>query len=132
MPLDSATDLIDLLQSLGLLEPEQEAELKQDPQQRFPEPRALARELVHRGWLAPFQINQLFQGRSSQLQLGSYLLLERLGTGSLGQVFKARGQSDKKLVVLKVIRKDLLTTEDEVQRFQEEIKTAAGLTHPHV
>ena len=38
-------------------------------QGRFTEPKALAKELLQRGWLTPFQINQLFMGKGHELIL---------------------------------------------------------------
>jgi serine/threonine-protein kinase len=57
---------------------------------RLPDAKAIAGELVWRGWLTPYQANQLLHGRGRELVLGSYVLLERLGAGGMGQVFKAR------------------------------------------
>src|SRR5207245_2837036 len=90
--------------------------LTQGPDSRFPDARALARELVQRGWLTPFQVNQLFLGRGQDLLLGSYVLLERLGEGGMGAVFKARNWKLGQVVALKVIKKaSLLLTADGTQ-----------------
>src|SRR5262249_56780419 len=82
MTIASATDLVQLLRSHQLLEAAATAEALRDLQARFPEPRALARELIQRGWLTAYQINQLFQGKGNELVFGSYVLLERLGEGA--------------------------------------------------
>jgi hypothetical protein len=39
--------------------------------------------LVRRGWLTPYQVNQLSRGRGDELLLGSYVLMERLGQGGM-------------------------------------------------
>src|SRR5207237_2087913 len=70
---------------------------------------ALGKELLQRGWLTPYQVNQILLGRGPELILGPYLLLERLGEGGTGQVFKARHQHLRRIVALKQIRKELLT-----------------------
>jgi WD40 repeat protein/serine/threonine protein kinase len=129
--LQSGAALLDVLRDARLLEPAQLEELA-DLRGRFPELRALARELLQRGWLTPFQVNLLCQGRGRELALGPYLLLERLGQGGMGQVFKARHRLMKRTVALKVIRKDLLAHPDTVQRFQREIQAAAQLNHPNI
>src|SRR5262249_61351824 len=108
-----------------LLTPAQLSEATLELQTRFPEPRALARELVQRGWLTPFQINQLFQGRSSALLLGPYLLLERLGEGGMGQVFKARHQLMNRLVALKLIRKERLAAPEAGRRVYRDTEAGA-------
>lgn len=101
-------------------------------QAQFPNPKALARELVTRKWLTPYQVNQLFQGRGQELLFGSYILLERLGEGGMGQVFKARNWKMDRIVALKMIRKDKLKHPEAVRRFQREVKAAAQLHHPNI
>jgi serine/threonine protein kinase len=98
----------------------------------FPEAKALARELIQRGWLTPYQANQLLLGRGRDLVLGSYVLLERLGKGGMGQVFKARNWKVGRVVALKVIRKERLAWPGAVRRFRREILASAHLNHPNV
>jgi WD40 repeat protein/tRNA A-37 threonylcarbamoyl transferase component Bud32 len=120
-----------LLRQGPLLEPGQAAELNAI-QAGFREPRDLARELLKRNWLTAFQVNQLFQGNAEQLTLGPYLLLERLGQGGMGTVFKARHQLMKRDVALKLIRKDCLADEEAVRRFHREVRAAGQLSHPNI
>src|SRR5215472_3950098 len=124
MPITSAPGLLDALRGHRVLEPAQLEELTNDLQNRFPDSRALARELLQRGWVTPYQVNQLLQGRGAELVLGPYLLLERLGEGGMGQVFKARHQLMNRAVALKVIRKERLAHPDAVHRFHREIRAA--------
>jgi hypothetical protein len=85
-----ATRLLDDLRRPGLLEPDQLRELTESLQQAFPDPTALARKLVQLGWLTVYQAKALLQGRGRALLLGPYVLLEQIGAGGMGQVFKAR------------------------------------------
>ncbi len=132
MPVDTASGLTDALRRHRLLEPAQLAELEPLSKARVPRPRALAGELIRRGWLTPYQVNQLLQDRGRDLLLGSYVLLERLGEGGMGQVFKARNWKLVKVVALKLIRKERLDNPDAVRRFQREIRAAAQLDHPNI
>jgi WD40 repeat protein/serine/threonine protein kinase len=132
MPNDSAVQFVQILEQYHLLEPAQQREVADSLLGRFPEPRRLAHELIQRGWLTPFQVNQLFLGKAAQLALGSYVILERLGEGGMGQVFKARHQNLGRLAALKVIRKDRLSNPVAVQRFRREIQAVAHLSHPNV
>jgi serine/threonine protein kinase len=131
MGLETLTHFADRVRSAMLLEPGQLDALNHLAA-NFPDPRALAAELVRRGWLTPYQVNQLFGGQGDQLLLGSYVLLERLGEGGMGEVFKARNWKLGQIVALKVIRKERMANADAVRRFQREIRAAAKLNHPNI
>src|SRR5262245_60506694 len=105
MPTASNTSLVDALLQHRLLDAKQLEELS-GRVSHFPDPKALARELIQRGWLTPYQANQLLNGRGQELVLGSYILLERLGEGGMGQVFKARHRSMGRVAAVKLIRKE--------------------------
>jgi eukaryotic-like serine/threonine-protein kinase len=132
MPVESAADLLDALRLGKLLEPAQLEELTGGLLAHFPDSRSLAAHLIRRGWLTPYQANQLLQGRGAGLLLGSYVLMDRLGEGGMGQVFKARNWKLGRVVALKLIRKERLGNPDAVRRFHREIRAAAQLDHPHV
>jgi serine/threonine-protein kinase len=123
---------LNVLREGKLLEPEQLDELGRDLSQRFPEPRDLARELVKRGWMTAYQINQIAQGKARHLSLGPYVLLECLGEGAMGQVFKARHRKLDRIVALKIIRKERLKSAHAIQRFQREARAVAKLSHPNI
>src|SRR5437588_12540578 len=103
----STPSMVDTLCQHRLLDAKQLDELS-NLQSRFPEPKTFAIELIRRGWLTEYQARRLLQGRGHELVLGSYILLERLGEGSMGQVFKARHRNLRRVAALKVIRKDRL------------------------
>jgi serine/threonine protein kinase len=123
---------VDALRECHLLEPAQLDKLNRALQGRAAEPRAVARELLKQGWLTAYQADLLLQGRGRELVLGEYLLLEPLGEGGMGQVFKARHRLMNRIVALKVIRKERLAEASAVERFHREIRLAAQLDHPHV
>src|SRR6476660_212873 len=131
MPIASIVDLVELLRRHHLLGPTQ---LDQLPglHAACADPRALAGELIRRSWLTPYQVNELFQDRAAELVLGPYVLLQRLGAGGMGQVFKARHTKLGRVVALKLIRKDRLANEAAVRRFRREIRAAAQLSHPNI
>ncbi len=129
MPVASCADLVDLLRRHRLLDPSQLAELQRTT---AADARGLARELVRRGWLTSYQANELLQGRGAGLLLGSYVLLDKLGEGGMGAVFRARHARLGRIVALKVIRPERLENELAIKRFRREIITAAQLDHPNV
>jgi WD40 repeat protein/serine/threonine protein kinase len=96
------------------------------------DPNALARELVRREFLTVWQVNQIIKGRARDLLLGSYVLLEKLGEGGMGAVFKARNWKLGHIVALKVIRKERLDNEAMIRRFRREIQAAGQLWHPNI
>jgi serine/threonine protein kinase/WD40 repeat protein len=124
--------LLDALGQWHLVETARLDGLRHEPGVAGLEPRALAGELIRRGWLTPYQANQVLQDRAPQLLLGHYVLLERLGEGGMGTVFKARHRLMGRVVALKVIRKERLENSDVLRRFQREIRLAAQLNHPNV
>jgi serine/threonine-protein kinase len=132
MTFRSATDLVSALRTYGLLEPEQLERVDRRLQRENHQPRALAKVLLHRGWLTAYQINQLFLGRGPDLLLGDYVLLERLGEGSMGSVFKARHRKSAHVVALKLVRKDRLTHPQAGARFLREMRLLSTLDHPNI
>jgi serine/threonine-protein kinase len=63
---------------------------------------------------------------------GPYLLLEKLGEGGNGTVYKARHQAMKRVVALKVVRKELLGDAEVVGRFYREIEVLSQISHPNI
>jgi serine/threonine protein kinase len=132
MSMVSVASLVETLCRHRLLEPEQIEELRRELKDRFPEPYSLAGELVRRGWLTTYQVNQLTQDRGPQLRLGKYVLLERLGKGGMGQVFKARDHKRDRLVALKVLRKEYVSNPLALQRFCREAHAVSQMAHPNI
>ncbi len=123
------------LVSLGhaqLLDASQLQEMRSWISEFQPDPTALAKELIRRGWLTTFQAKETSKGRARELTLGSYRLLELLGEGGMGRVFKAKHLRLGRDVALKVIRKEKLSNPAVVGRFRQEIHAAAQLSHPNV
>src|SRR5262249_44867262 len=61
----------------------------------------LSTELISRGWLTRYQADQVAKGVGQDLVLGQYILLDLLGEGGMGQVFKAQQRRLKRLAALK-------------------------------
>jgi hypothetical protein len=61
-----------------------------------------------------------------------YDVLELLGSGGMGAVYKAQHRRMERLVALKVISPTLVNRPDMVERFGREVKAAARLTHPNI
>jgi serine/threonine-protein kinase len=128
----SMPNFIDVLQDCQLLHPGQIAEIARDLLPRYRDPQALCQQLVQREWLTHYQAHQLLAGRGEKLLLGPYRLLELLGEGGAGQVFKALQLRLNRVVALKIIRPEILSDyDDAVRRFRREGRTVAQLSHPN-
>jgi serine/threonine protein kinase/CheY-like chemotaxis protein len=93
---------------------------------------AVARCLTAAGKLTSYQAERVGDRRFEGLLLGNYEVLDRLGAGGMGTVFKARHRRMKRVVALKLLSPQLGQSQTFVQRFQREVEAAARLSHPHV
>ncbi|ODA33715.1 serine/threonine protein kinase [Planctopirus hydrillae] len=129
MPL-KVHELIDQMFQAGLITSSDQSELLDEA--RFPTAEHICRYLVKQGRLTAFQAQQCFAGKASQLVLGKYLLLEKLGQGGMGTVYKAQHTRMKRLVAIKVVSANLVKSDELRERFQREVEAAARLTHPNI
>lgn len=115
----------------GLMDRE---ELDRALQNLWPTDRAkkVARHLVELGKLTKFQAEKLLSGRTDGFQLGQYRILDDLGRGGMGRVYKAVHQSMGRFVALKVLAPDLMKTDRARELFRREVRAAARLTHPNI
>jgi serine/threonine protein kinase len=65
-------------------------------------------------------------------QLGEYEILELLGKGGMGAVYKARQTNLRRLVAIKTLQPSLASEPEYVQRFHNEAVAAAALNHPNL
>ncbi|MBN80503.1 MAG: hypothetical protein CMJ70_10220 [Planctomycetaceae bacterium] len=64
--------------------------------------------------------------------LGRYKLVEELGTGGMGTVYRARDTTLQRDVAIKVLNDDSTNDPASLERFKREAKAVAGLSHPNV
>ncbi len=92
----------------------------------------LARQLVQSKQLTRFQAQEIYQGRAKSLILGNYTILDKIGAGGMGQVFKAEHRRMKRVVAIKMLPKAVTQDALAVARFQREVEAAAKLRHSNI
>ena len=65
-------------------------------------------------------------------QFGSYLILDRLGAGGMGEVYLSRDSRLDRTVALKVLSADVSSDKRRMQRFRQEAKVASSLNQPNI
>ncbi len=92
----------------------------------------LARELVRQKKLTRYQAEAIYQGNGKSLKLGNYVLLDKIGAGGMGQVFKAQHSRMKRVVAIKLLPTSLSNDKDAIARFEREVEAASKINHPNI
>ena len=133
-PMLALSHLVDALRRTDLVETDDlDAALSDDPDDSV----ALLSLLVGRGALTPHQAREIAADRTGALRMGNYVLVDRLGEGAMGVVFKARHRVMDRVVAIKAIKPSAVADDAEAAaqfavRFRREVKAAAQLNHPNV
>src|SRR5258708_7605549 len=69
---------------------------------------------------------------SPGLKLGKFEIVERLGRGGMGGVYRAGNYRLKREVAIKTLRHDRVANAGSTQRFFQEAKSASALNHPNI
>jgi serine/threonine protein kinase/Leucine-rich repeat (LRR) protein len=128
MPVTAVPELFQLIDTNSLLSAEQFAEAQTWPEQ---EPKTLLARMVNAGWLTKWQAQQVLAGKGP-FCFGRYKLLDLIGLGGMGAVYKAVQPSIGRIVALKVMNKQVLKQPKAIARFLREIRTAAAVDDPHI
>lgn len=81
------------------------------------------------------QMARLLQERGTgakKLEIPGYTILEKLGKGSMGVVFKARQNSVNRIVAIKILLDGLAQNKEFIRRFEREAQIAAKLSHNNI
>lgn len=66
------------------------------------------------------------------LVAGRYQVLEELGSGGMGKVYKVFDQETREKLALKLLRDDIIRDEQSVERFRHELKIAHQVSHRNI
>ncbi len=127
-------DLLPVIRSSGVVNDRQLAEIKTKVLQGdYPlDSAALAERLVRDNILTSFQAKRILSNRPQGLIVGRYIILDRIGSGSMGRVYRAHHVMMDRVVALKIIAPEIASNERVVARFQREMKLVGRLDHPNV
>jgi serine/threonine-protein kinase len=130
----SPPDLLPVIQQSGVLSDRQFEEIcgKVLTGEYPRDSSALAARLVAEQILTEFQVSRLLRNKTSGFVVGRYVILERLGEGSKGRVFKAQHRLMGRLVALKIIAPHLASRASTIARFHREMRLLGRLDHPNV
>lgn len=82
--------------------------------------------------LSPFQADVIARGHTGALELGPYLLLDIIGEGGMGEVYRAWHRLLRREDAVKRLRPEIAGNSKAVRRFLREAEAAANLRHPNV
>ncbi|AMV26402.1 Serine/threonine-protein kinase StkP [Gemmata sp. SH-PL17] len=132
MHLDSAEDLMQALRVSGLFTPEQLRAVTRVLNSFGADLQGGMRYIVHRELVTRYQLGKIFRGKVADLIVGPYVVLDKIGEGGMGKVFRARHVQLDRTVALKVIRPGLVTNPTVRGRYAREVQATGKLNHPNV
>lgn len=127
--------LLKKLLAISLILPEDWDNLavpKREALERCPDAPHLLELLVAEGLLTSYQASRVGIGKTFGLVLGNYRVLDRVGAGAMGVVYKAEHIRIRRIVAIKVL--PLLIDQDPqlLARFYAEMRAVARLRHPNI
>lgn len=133
----SATALIKLAARAGHL-PADVARVLVDKVRTAPDPLRLAEHLLVQGGHCTVEQVERLRAEASVLSelppttIAGFRLIDRLGAGGMGEVYRAQQVSMQRTVALKLLNRELVQDDALGQRFLREARAAGKLNHPHV
>jgi response regulator RpfG family c-di-GMP phosphodiesterase len=97
-----------------------------------PRTEILLARLVEHGLLTDYQARRIEAGSTFGLVLGNYRVLDRLGAGGMGVVFRAEHTRMRRQVAIKVLPVSPEQDQRILLRFMTEIRAVAQLQHPNI
>ncbi len=97
-----------------------------------PEASKVAGVLIRDGFLTHFQADNIMQGRWRRFTIGKYKVLEKLGSGGMGQVYLCEHKLMRRRVAVKVLPTAKAEDDAARDRFYREGRAVAALDHPNI
>jgi serine/threonine protein kinase len=131
----TVAEFIELVQKSGVVDgPRLSAYVQNTDERSAPpaDPAKFANLLIRDGILTDFQAEQILQGKWRRFTIGNYKVLEKLGSGGMGQVFLAEHKIMRRKVAVKVLPSAKAEDPSSLERFHREARAVAALDHPHL
>src|SRR5262249_36897078 len=79
----------------------------------------------------PSQTSASGEALIGRLLAGRYRIIEKIGAGAMGAIYKAEDTATRRLAAIKLLPPDRMSNADYVARFQREARMATRITHPN-
>jgi serine/threonine protein kinase len=136
MPAPATTsEFVELVQKSGVVDASRLAAYLQQIHDRGPLPKlptVMANFMVRDAIVTLFQAEQLLLGKWKRFTIGKYKVLERIGSGGMGQVFLCEHKMMRRRVAIKVLPTAKAEDESSLERFYREARAVATLDHPNL
>lgn len=93
---------------------------------------AAAKKLVQRGLITRYQADRLLEGRSRGFFFDDYKLMDLLGIGGMGWVYRAQSTKSGKMFALKVLLDQLKRDRGLLARFEQEARAGQRFNHENI
>jgi len=102
------------------------------PPEACADAKILARRMYDDGKLTRYQATKLLGPQTPRLVIDQYLLLEKIGEGGMGRVYRAFDRQANREVALKMLPLDAAASVARVRRFHQEMQVAIRLKHVNI
>jgi eukaryotic-like serine/threonine-protein kinase len=131
----NADEFVDLIRKSGVVDDARLNAYLQQLQSGSGIPKDVAKfasAFIRDGLLTNFQAEQFLLGRWKRFTIGKYKVLERLGSGGMGQVFLCEHKLMRRKVAVKVLPTAKAEDSSSLERFYREARAVAALDHPNI
>lgn len=128
----ATSEFLDGLQSSKLLDESRIDELRSRPEATWGDVSSLTSYAQQRGWLTPYQVQELNEGRGDQLVVHGYRIFDKVEDGPGGTTFKALHPALLQPVSLRVLRSEWLAPADTPSDYVTRAHAASLAQSPHL
>jgi serine/threonine protein kinase len=132
MQIDSAKSLIQALRASGLFDSEQLRVVIEDLDTVRGDIQTHLKYLVHKKRITVYQLRKVINGKAPELFIGSYVIMDKVGEGGMGKVYRAKQVLLDREVALKIVRPNLVANKLVRKRYDREVETASALHHTNI